>query len=233
MPISLPQGFKDEGERPRQTSPWIWLYEIQVIPPAVGVQEVLFRFTNFPEQVYWPNAVVAPPGKHWYPFPITQTPVEESGEGDLPQIDLSVSNVSREVMPYMHTADGFQGNLVTAYLINYAGKDIAYPAHEFLQFDFEIAGSSANAEAVTFRLELPNFFNRKSPQNRYSASRCRWKFGGPECAYPVNAAAAFTSCGKTPDDCIARGDDEAARNLPVLHPLRFGAFLGIPQQRNL
>ena len=47
----------------------------------------------------------------------------------------------------------------------------------------------------------------------------------------VNAVAAYTTCPKTLGACIARGQDHAARGLPVLHPARFGGFPGIPRQR--
>ena len=69
------------------------------------------------------------------------------------------------------------------------------------------------------------------PQDRYVASRCRWEFGSGQCGYVVNAVAAYTTCPKTLSACIARGQDHAARGLPVLHPARFGGFPGIPRQR--
>jgi phage-related protein len=95
---------------------------------------------------------------------------------------------------------------------------------------FQIAGCSATDEAVQFRLERANFFTRQAPQDRYSAPRCRWEFGGLECGYVINEVAAFVTCPKTLDACIARGQDHASRGLPVLHPGRFGGFPGIAAQ---
>jgi hypothetical protein len=72
-----------------------------------------------------------------------------------------------------------------------------------------------------------SFAPGQSPNDRDVASRCCWAFGSAECGYVINAAAAYTTCPKTLSACIARGQDHAARGLPVLHPARFGGFPGI------
>jgi phage-related protein len=233
MPVTLPASFKSEIERPHGSNPLHWFVELQLTRPyrtgLTVVPSTIFRVTNRHVETAWPAG--SPNSETWYPFNFTFTPIEQNQEGDLPQIDLSIDNVSRTLMRYLHNGDGMEGNYAKLILVPANGLDIAYPNHEFQQWDLQVAGAMASDEAVTFRLERANFFTRQSPQDRYVASRCRWEFGGPECGYIVNQVAAYTTCPKTMDGCIARGLDHASRGLPVLHPRRFGGFPGIPKQR--
>jgi phage-related protein len=232
MPIVLPTTILDESEKPQGTQPWIWLWQIELERPTdTPTPSVVLQITSYHEEILWPNAPLTPPKTTWYPFNFDVSPVEENTDGDLPQIDLSIDNTARTVMPYLHAGDGLEGNYAIGHLITEDGI-LVYPEEE-IRWDFVIAGVSATDDAATFRLALPNFFQRKAPADRFVASRCRWGFGSIECGYPINPAAAFTDCNKTVAECIARGADELFRRLPVLHPRRFGGFPGIPRQRNL
>lgn len=233
MPISLPSSFVQQIEKPHGTSPLIWLVELELARPAgsgaVSTPGLIVRLCNHPQQITWPAG--APSVTTWDPYSFAFSPIEQTSEGDLPQLELSVDNTTKTLMRYLHAGNGLEGNYCTIYLVPTSGLAIAYPAHEYQRWDMQIAGAYASEEAVTFRLEKANFFTRNSPQDRYVAGRCRWAFGSTECGYVVNAVAAYTTCPKTLGACIARGQDHAARGLPVLHPARFGGFPGIPRQR--
>lgn len=231
MPITVPAGMRSEAERPHSSAQWIWLMQLTVVefdPPSVTQQQVM-RLSTYHQDLQWP--VGDPFGAVWNPFPFEVGNLELSGEGNLPQLDVSMANATRWPMQYLHATDGLVGRAVTLYLLTEAGLDIAYPNHESLAWDFVVAAAMANEEQVTLRLARPNFFQRQAPQDRFVASRCRWRFGSDQCSYIVNAVAAHTTCDKTLTHCVARGDDEVARNMPRLHPLRFGGFPGLPQQR--
>lgn len=232
MPITIPQTFIDEGERPQQDQTWIWLLQIQAELFDGSNTPVLFRFTNYKEELVWPIGVT--PTQTWYPFPFEFSGIETSGEGNLPQLEMAVDNSTRLLMDLLHEQHGFEGNPAVLHLVNEAGKDIASPNEEGLTWNFTIVASSATDESVALRFETKNWFEVKTPADRFTAARCRWQFGDPAtCGYIINSGAAFTDCNKTVSDCILRGQDEASRGLPVLHPRRFGGFPGIPRQRAL
>lgn len=233
MPIFLPSSIQQAAEEPARSRPYIWLWELQVYDGDEVLPPIVFRATSYHEPVQWPQALTAPPQVEWFPFGFEFSEIEEGKEGDLPQAELSLDNTTRLLSRYLHEFHGFEGQRATLFLVTEEGLAVPYPDHEFLRWDFRVAAASASGDAVTLRLEQPNFLQRKLPQDRYVAHRCRWPFGGQECGYIVNAVAAFTTCGKTVADCVARGDDERLRGLPVLHPRRFGGFPGIPRQRNL
>jgi phage-related protein len=233
MPIILPTSFLDAIEKPHATSQLIWLAEIELARPYVSgfttVPSTVLRVCNYHQAITWP--VSSPLHESWDPYPFTFSPIEQNQEGDLPQVELSVDNTARLLMRYLHAGDGLEGNYARLWLVPEGGLGIAYPNHEYRRWDLQVAGAYATDEAVSFRLERANFFERTSPQDRFVARQCRWDFGSPECGYVINAVAAFTSCPRTKSACTARGQDHATRGLPVLHPRRFGGFPGIPRQQ--
>lgn len=216
--IILPAILLDTVNEPFPADPFLWLWEIEVERAAAPGNRTLIRV------VANDTSVVATGLGTFYPFPIFQGPIEQSGEGDLPTMTISVDNRTRWLMPFLDQSNGFVGNTAKAWLVNAFAPDIA----QSVAFEFHVSSAEATAEAVTLRLDLPNFFQRQVPQDRYSPWRCRWPFGGLECGYIISATASFTDCPKTLDACIARGLDELSRGIPVLHPKRFGAFRGVP-----
>jgi phage-related protein len=230
MPIILPPTFQSAIEPPQAANQIVTFVEIQIARPIEGtpvVPSTIFRISNWHATLTWPTNL----SQVWYPFSFEVGPVEQNLEGDLPQLDLAVDNTARTLMRYLHGGDGLEGNYCTIYLVPANALNLAHPNEEYTRLDLQIAGCSANDEVVQFRLERANFFTRNSPQDRFTAARCRWEFGSKECGYVINAVAAFTTCPKLIAACQARGADHRSRGLPVLHPMRFGGFPGIPQQR--
>lgn len=233
MPITLPASF-DSREEVHSTDGYLWFVEVQLqrpyrIDPSTIAPALLLRVVNYHEPIEWP--VSGPIYQQWEPFNFKLTTQTSNQEGDLPSIQLSVDNTARVLMRHLHEGNGLEGNYCKLYLVPQSGLAIAYPNQEAQEFTFDIASATANDEAVTFKLERANFFTRQSPQDRFSARRCRREFGGIACGYVQNALAGFATCSKTQVACIARGDDHVARGLPRLHPMRFGGFPGIPKQR--
>lgn len=233
MPITLASAFKTPIEQPHSADPLLWLVDLEISAAFKSggsvVPAVVLRVSSHSAEIQWP--LDSPDEQTWYPYNFSFTPIEQNQEGDLPQIDLTVDNSARLLMRFLHAGDGMEGNRCTIYLVPLSAIATQWPNHVYQSWDLRIAGSWANEESVTFRLERANFFSRLAPQDRYVAARCRWAFGSPECGYIINAVAAYTSCPKTLAACIARGQDHASRRLPVLHPGRFGGFPGIPRQR--
>lgn len=223
MPIILPTSLQQEIEKPHGDVPLIWLAEIELARGDVGVPGLLFPITSYHEAVTWPLG--SPDVRTWYPFPFSFTPLEQNQEGDLPQIQLSVDNTTRVLMRYLHEGSGLEGNRVTLYLVSESGLAIAYPNHEAQKVTLRISGVTA-AEAISLRLEHPNYFARRSPQDRYIPGLCRHEYGGETCGYVLNGFATYQTCPKTADACVLRGDDHVVRGLPRLHPRRFGGFPG-------
>ena len=236
MPITLAQQFKDAIERPHGSASdrLLWLIELQLKRSYKSgvtiVPSLVARVCSTEQTLVWPTG--GPTATYeWFPANFTFTPIEQDQEGTLPQMDLTVDNTSRVLMPYLHDGDGMEGNYCHVYLVPESAIEVPHPNHVFQKWELQVAGTFANEEGVTFRLERANFFTRMVPQDRFTARQCRWAFGSAECGYIINDVAAYSTCPKSLTACVARGQDHAARGLPVLHPGRFGGFPGIPTQR--
>ena len=232
MPITLPSSFNSR-EEPNSSDDYLWLIEVllkkaQRDAGPVYTAGLCFRICNDSQAHTWPVGYVTT--QVWQPFNFDISPIEQTREGDLPSIQLSVDNTGRVLMPILHSGDALEGNPVTIYMVPRSGIGIAAPTHQYQKFEFQIAGVSADSESVTFKLERANFFARQAPQDRYVARRCRWQFGSDNCGYIINTGAAYTACNKTITDCTIRGADHLSRGLAVVHPGRFGGFPGIPKQ---
>jgi len=174
-----------------------------------------FRITSHNEQV-------TVDGKTYRPFPVIHEAIAGDSAGNLPQLTLSLSNVSRELDYYIETGKGLSGNRVEMRVYNRAA---AAPS-DLVAFTFEIAGVALSDTVVTARLQLPSFLRYQIPAELFVRGRCRWAYKGEQCAYRGPIA----DCDKTlfgTNGCNVHGIDEESRGLPRLHPRRFGGFPGL------
>lgn len=230
MPIFLPTTIKTEIERPQQQNAMLWLFEITLHRGTEVIPPVLLRICDGGSEIEWPLSNPSP--QFWQPFGFSFSPIEQTNEGDLTGIDLSIDNSARTLMKFLHDGDGCEGNPVRAFLVPSHGLALAYPNHEAKgPLKGQVAGASADGDVVTFRLSMPNFFSFITPSERYTGRQCRNEFGGPVCGYVINQFAAFTRCSKLISACTARGADMVSRGLPAILPGNFRGYPGISQQR--
>ncbi len=228
MARTLDASLMEEFESPQGRQGSVWLLELTLDRGDVGSPPVIARLCDGNQQLQWPLG--DPDTTTWYPFPFTFSPVEQTNEGDLTQVELSVDNSTRMLMRWLHAANGFEGNPAKLFLVPRAALSIAYPDHEFESIDLEVMAASANGESISLRLGQPNWFQIMSPQERHGP-KCRWQFGSPQCGYVRNAFSSYTTCPGLIDACAARGADMVARGLPNILPANFGGKIGLSRQR--
>lgn len=227
MGKSLAASFKAEIERPQGGSGSVWLLELTLDRGDIDSPPVITRLCDGNAEIQWP---LGDPGTTtWSPFPFTFSPVEQTNEGDLTQVQLTIDNSTRLLMRWLHAGNGFEGNPARLILVPRAALGIAYPNHEFEAVDLEVMAASADGTAVSLRLGAPNWFQIFTPQDRHG-SKCRWRFGTEGCVYVRNAFAAYTTCPGLIDACIARGADMIARGMQDTVP-GFGGKIGLTRQR--
>lgn len=214
---ALPSGWDVKVQAIHGVSPFVWSW---LLPLHVEASLNLWvALTGHPSPV-------TIGGIKFYPYPMAQSEIEEDGEGNEISMQLTISNATRLLAPYLESPGderGLLGREIWGYLV-----DASSPTTVML-WQLAVAQATLNSSVCVLRLEQRNLYVLRKPQDRFSTSRCRHKFGGEECGYIINGVAGFTTCDKTLPACIARGQDMAARNLPVLQPGTFGGFLGIPQ----
>lgn len=205
--------------------PFVWLYDV-VVPSDPPTR---YRLTNYDRNVEYGATADGVP-LVYQPFPIVQSPVTTNAEGDLPQIQLQVSNEGLTMRSLMETYDGFIGAQVTIRLVHLLelGNPVAA-----LRFDGQVVSSKATYDRISFNVSALSLTQAVLPGQRYIRNHCRFRYGDERCGYDLNnatLAAAFPSCPKTLAACEDRGAAEVSAGLLQLHPGRFGGWPGIPRQ---
>lgn len=185
---------------------WLMLFEI-----AVSDLEV-FRVTNNEESVTFDSKVYSP-------FPISMESMEEGGQGDLPYINVTVSNVGQVLTGYLEQTNGLLDKAVTMKLIN---KDVTDPTAS-ITINLVIRETTVSETTVSFRLSHHPFFEIDMPHQRFYRGRCRWAFKSTECGWSSGGTGEDETCDKTLD-----GNNGCEAHL---NQDRFGGFPGIPRRR--
>lgn len=193
---------------------WIWLFELEA--DATTVETIVVTFTSH-------DAEVVRDGKTYAPYPSAHSPIEVDGEGSLPRVDLTVSNITRELVPYVNHGEGFLGR--PAFLKLTTLDQSAVP-DEVASLELSGAGVEVRDTEIVFSLEGLNLYDREFPPSVFSRDRCPVGFKGPRCRY----RGPELTCLKRITDCEMFGNAEVARGYPRLHPRLFGGFPGLTRK---
>src|SRR5690554_6563563 len=93
--LDLSLAAKLEKNKISSTGVWLVLLEVIVSP------EIEFKICNNNEDIVWPTGADT-----WVGFPVRLGMVTEDSRGELPQLTLQISNVTRTVQHYLEQSDG-------------------------------------------------------------------------------------------------------------------------------
>jgi len=146
-------------------------------------------------------------------FPITHEFTGENNQGQIDQVKVRLSNVSRLIQLYLEQYD-FRGKKVVIRTV-WANQLADPDAH--IDDIFYIDNYTADQSNVEFTLTGKfDVLGLDLPALRYARNYCSWKFKSNECGY----AGAETSCDKTQQRCKQLDNYQ-----------RFGAFPSVPTRR--
>jgi len=167
------------------------------------------------ENVIWPSSDTDHP---WVAFPFEMDEIGEESKGEIPRVDIRVSNVSRAMESYLQAYDlytklnGYTPITVSIFVLNSKSLASSTPEVEHL---YELINAKTNPYWATFTLGASNPFNKRYPAHRILKNHCRHVFKGVLCGY----SGATTTCDKTLYACRnMNGGSNSAR---------FGGFPGV------
>jgi lambda family phage minor tail protein L len=203
MPLSLSAAAYLEKNNLASSNVWIVLVEITL--PDATVLRVCSNNAN----VTWPSSG----GDEYVKFPFDIEDDSESSDGQVPELVLKVSNVSRVMQSYMDQADGGVGSTVRVMVVNSGNLAEADPE---LEMFYEVVDAKSDSMWAYFTLGADNPFRKRFPKRRAFKNHCRYRnFKGDQCGY----GGAETECDRTLTRCRALGNSE-----------RFGGFPGVGQK---
>jgi lambda family phage minor tail protein L len=194
--------IKQEKNKLSSTNPWLMLFEL-----TIGTGTI--RLVSNTEAITYQSNVYSP-------FPMQIQPPGQDMAGTIPQLNVVVSNVDRQIQGLIEPVNGAVDCDVVIKIVN-AG----YLSEDYSEFEsnFKILGTAANNDSVTFNLGLKSPTFRRFPLFRMMGFHCNWVFKGVECGY--NPSGAIASCDHTLKTCrtiIGTGTKGA---------VRFGGFPGL------
>lgn len=125
-------------------------------------------------------------GNLYTALPLMIDSTKETSKGEIPSVNLSVSNITRVLRTYLESYDGLTGCDVTLYVVN---SDFLAEDYSDLTLEFSVLETKVTEEWVSLRLGAQNPLRKRFPLMRYMAGQCNWSdsFKGVECKYAGSA----------------------------------------------
>lgn len=169
------------------------------------------RVINNSEDIAWNGAT-------WQAFPFIIDEINDVSSGEVPRVDVKVSNVDRVFEAYLQVYDtycktnGFEPIEVSIFVVNTAVIAASATAEAEVEHVFELKQPKTNSQWATFTLGSSNPFARRFPQNRILKNHCRYRYKGADgrCA----SAATYTTCSHTLAACRERNNSERFGGCP-------------------
>ena len=201
---------------------------IEVTVPNTTPKSV-YRLANYDRSVRYDSSS-AGAALIYSPFDVAVGDFRDTKSGDLPQVQVGITNVTLELSSLVDQYLGLTGETVRILTVNAAA--LTDPQARIL-FSGKIVSCEADQNTILFTLGQPSLARASFPARR-SLTKCAVaRFGDSDCGYTIPVApteavgGGFSFCRRTLADCKNRGLDEVARGLTQLHPKRFDGFPGI------
>ena len=164
-----------------------------------------------------PNpTVVVFRGESYNPAAVRIDKVAQDNKGGLHEVDVSLSNVTREVGAYVELHD-LRGARVEILYVNSA--NLADDEAVVLEERYEIMSIQVKGrEFVTFSLGHDRISQHQFPSGRFLRDNCRWIYKSLQCGY----AGGLASCDKIlegANGCRAHGNVPRFGGFPLLTPV--------------
>ena len=195
----LPTQFAEAKNKLEQDDAWLDLWQVDA--NASGTQKFCLVF--YDEQVEFD-------GVKYAPFPLIAGEEEQGSSGELPKLAVTVSNLTRELMPDLEATRGFRGHTVRRIRVL---KDHLDDPTAKLEAVYKIQDCTVDQDAVTFELGHENWLERPFASRRYT-TRCGSPYKSGLCGY----VGALPSCDKTlsgANGCVVHGNSQRFGGFPV------------------
>lgn len=151
---------------------------------------------------------------------------QETSSGELPSVNLRVSNVSRILEGLLSQYEGGVGALVNLHVLNTSNLE----GDPELSTQFTVVNSAADADFISFSLGADSPMRKNFPKFIYLANHCRFVYNSPAlagaksplgkmCGYLPAGGEHMPTCDKTFDGingCKAHGNQKRFGGFPNL-----------------
>jgi len=163
-----------------ETNKPIWLYRINITDSPASGDDGDIYFAEYNEDVAYyetnSNVVTA---RTYLAFPISHGGITENTENRIDTLEVSISNVSREIQAFVELYDGLRGNKVT--LRRVFATHLA-DSSAYVEDIYYIDSVTATAKTISFRLTSRlDVLKVYIPRRRVLRNHCPWTYKGQGC----------------------------------------------------
>jgi phage-related protein len=135
-------------------------------------------------------------GHEYTAFPFAVNAVRHS-IGELPAVDITLSNISLVLQPYLRAYNGMRGSMLTCV---YANTELLAEDYADTTYTYQIKNVVNELSRVTFTVGAPALLERPVPPDRYGPNVCPFRRyrADPRCAYAGSAITGITLSGTDP-----------------------------------
>ena len=194
------------AEKNKVSSDTCWLLAMRITIPDDPSSQIVRVIANN-EDITWA-------GYTWQAFPFEIDEIGENSKGEVPRVDVRISNVSRVMEYYLHAYDtytklnGYSPITVEIMVINTGNLGNTTPE---VSYEFELQQPKTNAQWATFTLGASSPYRKRFPEYRILKNQCQHKdFKGVECSY----VGAETECDRTLARCKELANAERYGGFP-------------------
>ncbi len=181
----------------------LWLIPLTIYSPEL---DMTFRLVANTEDLVWN-------GERFQAFPIKIGELKEAIKGQLPSLQLQVSNVQRMLQGYIEQDPNFGSNWQVTLEVVYIPDperegDVTHDGPSELSMNFISTGVSCTEQWVTINLGMENPLRLQCPHRKFAPHTCQAQFKNPEtgCTYDGTE---YTTCDKSIEACKARFGEDA------------------------
>lgn len=196
MTLSLSSAIITEKNKLASSGAWILLCEVtlpdtNVIKICRNTEDIVFNSLTYTR------------------FPFELEEISENSKGEIPQVVVRVSNVTRVMGAYAEQYVGLVGCSVRIMLVH---SDHLTDVAPIVEHYFDIMSSTIDEKWLSLTLGIPNPYRNRFPRSRILKNFCRYKwFKGVRCQY----GGSESTCDRT-----------LARCRELLNSNHFGGFPG-------
>jgi phage-related protein len=205
--MTVPAEIILEKNKLYNTLPWLVLLDITL------TDVLTLYLTNDVDELIFES-------RTYSPFPMGVNFVGQSIMGEIPEVNIDVSNVNREIQGWIEALNGAVDCDVVVRIVHKGNLTSDYSDFER---HFKIMGTSCDNEWVHFSLGLKSPTQMRFPLFRTMGSHCNWPFKGIECGY----SGSTESCDHTLKTCrLLTG---IPRKIGYMGAKTFGGFPGLSE----
>ena len=189
-------------EKNKLCSDGAYLVLLELTIPALPEPILLVRNT---EDITWR-------GKTWTAFPFELSDVKQTSDGEIPELNLQVSNVNRIMQSYVEQAHGGVDSSVRLYVIN---SNLLTDSNPLLEEFFSVTKVSCNEEYVSISLGV-GYGKTRRPLLRYLKDFCQSTYGSCKCGVSKEEMSKYPDCPHTLVACRARNNSGRFGACPLI-----------------